>query len=425
MKNRYCFREAKRVIPGGVNSPVRSFAAVGGNPFFVERGRGSALWDVEGKRYIDYVNSWGALILGHAHPQVVAAVRRAALNGMTFGTPTRAETTLAQTIVGAFPSIDRVRFVNSGTEAVMSAVRLARAYTGRSRVIKFDGGYHGHVDYLLSKAGSGLATLGVPASQGVPRSFAKETVTVPFNDLGAFKQALKAHRGKIACVLIEPVPANTGLLPPEPNFLKAVRQLTQKEKIVLIFDEVISGFRVAFGGAQTKLKIRPDLTCLGKIIGGGFPIGAYGGRNSIMKLIAPTGAVYQAGTLSGHPVAMAAGIATLKTLKPAHYRQLEIRAVTLANGLRRAADQAGVKLTVHQVGSLVTPFFTGRPVRNAADVRRSNTKLYAALFRGMRERGVYVPPSAFEAWFVSAAHTPADIRRTVKAAENIFQRMSG
>jgi len=425
--NKQCFEEAQRYIPGGVNSPVRSFKAVGGDPFFVDRGRGAFLWDVEGHRYLDYVGSWGALILGHRPSKVVKAVKKALGRGTSFGTPTPLETALAKMIVEAFPAMDQVRFVNSGTEAVMSAVRLARAFTGRTKVLKFDGAYHGHVDYLLSHAGSGMATLGVPSSRGVPELCARETITVPFNDLPALERAVEAHRGELACVLVEPILANLGVLLPNAGFLAKVRMLTASAKIVLIFDEVITGFRVAYGGAQTRFAIEPDLTCLGKIIGGGFPVGAYGGRRALMELVAPVGPVYQAGTLAGHPIAMAAGLATLKELKRRRatlYRVLEAQGVALADGLRRVAREAGVSVTVNQLGALLALFFLEGPVRSAAEARRADAARYARFFHGLRRRGVYAPPSPFETWFVSVAHTEADITRTVAAAHAAFKEVA-
>ncbi|MBI4227170.1 MAG: glutamate-1-semialdehyde 2,1-aminomutase [Candidatus Omnitrophica bacterium] len=426
MTNAKCFEEAQRYIPGGVNSPVRSFRAVGGAPFFVERGKGAYLWDVEGRRYLDYVGSWGAMILGHQAPAVARAVTRAVARGVSFGTPTPGETALARAVVEAFPAMEQVRFVNSGTEAVMSAVRVARAFTGRAKVLKFDGAYHGHVDYLLSQAGSGLATLGVPSSQGVPEWYARDAITIPFNDIAALERAVHAHREELACILVEPVPANIGLLLPEPGFLARLRKVATDYRVVLIFDEVISGFRVAYGGAQTLFNVDPDLTCLGKIIGGGFPVGAYGGRNALMGLVAPAGSVYQAGTLAGHPVAMAAGLATLAALKQgggAFYKRLAGRAEALADGLRQAARETEAPLTVNQLGSLVTPFFMDREVRTAAEARRADVKRYATVFRALLRRGVYPPPSQFETWFVSAAHTAADVARTVAAVRAAFQEI--
>lgn len=426
MTNAQCFKEAQKYLPGGVNSPVRSFRAVGGAPLFIDRGQGAYLWDVEGRRYVDYVGSWGAMILGHRAPVVARAATKALGRGVSFGTPTPGETALARLVVEAFPAMDQVRFVNSGTEAVMSAVRVARAFTGRTKVLKFDGAYHGHVDYLLSQAGSGLATLGVPSSQGVPELYARDTITIPFSDVAALERAVHASRDELACILVEPVPANMGLLLPEPGFLARVRKVATDYKIVLIFDEVISGFRVAYGGAQTLFNVAPDLTTLGKIIGGGFPVGAYGGRAELMRLVAPAGPVYQAGTLAGHPIVMAAGLAALGALKQggaSGYKKLAARGEALAEGLRQAGRETETPLTVHQLGSLVTPFFTDREVRNAAEARRADTTRYAAAFRALLKRGVYPPPSQFETWFVSAAHTPADLTRTIAAVRAAFQEI--
>lgn len=425
MKNKQCFEEAKRYIAGGVNSPVRSFHAVGGSPFFVEKAKGPYLWDVEGTRYLDYVGSWGALILGHRPPTVMKAVKRALAHGTSFGTPSPLETQLARLIVEALPSMDHVRFVNSGTEAIMSAVRLARAHTGRTKVLKFDGAYHGHVDYLLSQAGSGLATLGVPSSRGVPELYARDTITIPFNDLPALERAIASYRGELACALVEPMMANMGLILPDPGFLAHLRALTREHKIVLIFDEVITGFRVGYGGAQTIFNVRPDLTCLGKIIGGGFPVGAYGGRKAIMDLVAPTGPVYQAGTLAGHPIAMAAGSETLKVLRKEQvtvYRMLAAKGRMLAEGLRKAAAVAEIPFTVNQHGSLLALFFKAPPVRNADDARKADATKYAAWFRALLKEGIYPPPSQYETWFLSVAHTDQDIRRTLAAAQAAFTR---
>ena len=424
MTNKACFDEARQYITGGVNSPVRSFRAVGGSPFFVEKARGPYLWDVEGHRYLDYVQSWGAHILGHRPAAVVKAVTKALARGTSFGTPSPLETALARLIVEALPAMDQVRFVNSGTEAVMSAVRVARAATGRTKVLKFDGAYHGHVDYLLAQAGSGLATLGVPSSRGVPELYARDTITIPFNDPAALERALTAYRDEVACVLVEPMLANMGLIPADAGFLAHLRALTAQAKIVLIFDEVSTGFRVAYGGAQTAFNVRPDLTCLGKIIGGGFPVGAYGGRRALMELVAPVGPVYQAGTLAGHPVAMAAGLAALTVLKQGRttlYRRLAAQGRALADGLRVAAAEAGVPFTMHQYGSLVTPFFRAAPIRHAEDARRADVTSYAAWFRALLKQGIYPPPSQFETWFLSTAHTEQDVARTVAAARAAFK----
>jgi len=425
MTNAACWKEAKRYLVGGVNSPVRSFRAVGGNPFFVDRGRGPFLWDVERKRYLDYVCSWGALILGHNHPAIAAAATKALVRGATFGTPTPGETALAKAITQAIPSMEQVRFVSSGTEAVMSAVRLARAATGRRKILKFDGAYHGHSDALLAKAGSGLATLGIPATPGVPPAVTQETITVPFNDLDAVKRSVRLYRKDVACVLVEPVVANIGVIPPAPGFLEGLRQLTREAGAVLIFDEVITGFRLGYGGAQEHFGVRPDLTILGKVIGGGFPIGAYGGSRKLMRLMAPAGEVYQAGTLAGHPVAMAAGLAALRALRaPGFYAQLEEKGWALREGLLHHADAAGVPVRVHQVGSLLTLFFAGRPVRNADDARAASAARYARYFRGMLKRGIYLPPSAYEAWFISAAHGTRELEMTLKAHRDVLKEIS-
>jgi len=417
-RSRRLYQEAQNYLPGGVDSPVRSFAAVGGTPPFLRRGRFSKVWDEDGNQYIDYVGSWGPLILGHTHPQVVNALLGAVNQGTSFGAPTEREVTLARLISEALPSVEMVRFVSSGTEATMSALRLARAYTGREKVIKFEGCYHGHVDALLVKAGSGAATLGVPTSAGVPATAAQTTLVAPYNDLEAVQRLFEAQPSEIAAVIVEPVAANMGVVPPEPGFLAGLRQITRAYHALLIFDEVVTGFRVAYGGAQTLYGIEPDLTCLGKVIGGGLPVGAYGGSREIMALVAPSGPVYQAGTLSGNPLAMTAGIETLRLIRePGVYQRLEERAARLGAGLREAAVRAGVPLTVNRVGSMLTPFFTPGPVFNYATAREANTQRYAAFFHRLLEAGVYPPPSQFEAWFVSGAHTEADLEATVQAAE--------
>ncbi len=424
LTNAACWKKAQRYLVGGVNSPVRSFRAVQGRPFFVDRGQGPFLWDVEGNRFIDYVGSWGALILGHRHPAVLQAVEEALKRGTTFGTPTPWETALAREIVRAIPSMEQVRFVSSGTEAVMSAVRLARAATGRRKILKFDGGYHGHLDALLTKAGSGMATLGIPASPGVPRSVTRDTITVSFNDTDAVERAIRRHGKTLACLLVEPVLANIGVIPPENRFLQALRALTRKAGILLIFDEVITGFRVAYGGAQRCYGVRPDLTVLGKVIGGGFPVGAYGGSRRLMRRVAPSGPVYQAGTLAGHPVAMAAGLATLRVLRTAGaYRRLEEKGRRLREDLVRAGKERGIPIQVHQVGGLLSLFFSGRPVRDAQDARGCDSARYARYFRGMLERGIYLPPSAFEGWFLSTAHGSKELSATVKAHREVLERL--
>ncbi|PIQ81920.1 MAG: glutamate-1-semialdehyde-2,1-aminomutase [Candidatus Omnitrophica bacterium CG11_big_fil_rev_8_21_14_0_20_64_10] len=414
--NKSCWEAARRVLVGGVNSPVRSFKAVGQSPIFAERGKGPYLWDVEGKRYLDLVASWGALILGHNHPAVVRAAEQAIHQGITFGTPTPAETELAQMIVQAVPSVEQVRFVCSGTEAVMSALRLARAATGRSKVLKFQGGYHGHSDGLLSSSGSGLATLGLPDSPGVPASAARETLTVPFNDPAAVRQAVRRRGKELAAILVEPVQANFGVIPPEPGFLETLRELADRSGILLIFDEVITGFRVGYNGAQRRFGVRPDLTVLGKVIGGGFPIGAYGGPKRLMKWVAPAGPVYQAGTLAGHPVAMAAGLAALKVLQAEGvYETLENLGGRLEQGLLEQGAGAGVPVTVNRVGGLLSLFFTDKPVRSSAEVKRSRTAAYPAYFRKMLAEGVYLPPSPFEGWFLSAAVGEKEIAELIRA----------
>jgi len=409
------FAEAQEVIPGGVNSPVRACRAVGTTPLFIERGEGAYVFDADGNRYIDYVLSWGPLVAGHAHPKVVAALSGALRRGSSFGAPTALETELAHAVRAAVPSMELVRFVNSGTEATMSALRLARAYTGREVIVKLEGGYHGHSDGLLAKAGSGPLTLGAPDSPGVPAAVAATTVTVPFNDLAALETVLRSYA--VATFILEPVPANMGVVPPAPGYLAGVRELTQRYGALLILDEVMTGFRTAYGGAQALYDVRPDLTCLGKIIGGGLPVGAYGGHREIMAMISPSGAVYQAGTLSGNPLAMTAGLATLALLRePGAYERLESLSARLEQGLREAAQTAGVPATVTRVGSLLTLFFTPGPVTDYATARGADTVRFAAFYRAMRAGGVYLPPSQFEALFVSLAHTEGDIERTLDVA---------
>ena len=411
------FAAAQRVIPGGVNSPVRAFRGVGGAPFFVARAAGSTLYDVDGRAYIDFVGSWGPLILGHAAPAVVEAVVEAAGRGTTYGAPTAGEVEMAEAISAAYPSMEMVRLVSSGTEAAMSAIRLARGATGRDLLIKFDGCYHGHADSLLVKAGSGAATLSIPDSRGVPPALAALTVTVGFNDIDAVAGAFRAHPDNVAAVIVEPVAGNMGVVPPAPGFLEGLRELCTRHGALLIFDEVITGFRVAYGGAQQRYGVRPDLTCLGKIIGGGLPVGAYGGRADLLAHVAPLGAVYQAGTLSGNPLAVAAGLAALKALGAGDpYARLEALGARAERGLREAARQADVPLTVNRVGSMLTAFFTEGPVRSYADARRADTERYARFFHAMLDHGVYLAPSQFEAAFVSLAHSDADLDRTAKAA---------
>lgn len=416
------FAEAQQLLPGGVSSPVRAFRAVGGTPLFISYGQGSQLYDVDGHAFIDYVCSWGPLILGHAHPRVVAALRDAIEKGTSYGAPTELELELAKLVQQAMPTIELIRFVSSGTEATMSALRLARAYTKREKIVKFAGCYHGHADCLLVQAGSGLMTLGLPGSAGVPQDVVKDTLVAPYNDLEAVHALFERFPDQIAAVIVEPVAGNMGVVPPAPGFLAGLRQITQAHETLLIFDEVITGFRVAYGGAQALYGIRPDLTCLGKIIGGGLPVGAYGGRREIMELVAPLGPVYQAGTLSGNPLAMSAGVATLKELDRSDaYGRLDELAGQLARGLEEVAHEAGVPLQLNRLGSMLTPFFTAQPVRDYASAQRADTERYARFFWGLVEREVYPPPSQFEAWFVSLTHTPEGIARTIKAAQDALQ----
>jgi glutamate-1-semialdehyde 2,1-aminomutase len=415
-KSEELFQRAQETIPGGVNSPVRAYRSVGGNPPFIARGEGAHIFDVDGNEYIDYVGSWGPLLLGHRHPDIVAALEGALAIGTSFGAPTEQEVELAEAIRDAVPSIEMVRLVNSGTEATMSAIRVARGFTGRDLTVKFEGCYHGHVDSLLVKAGSGVATLGIADTQGVPKAFCDTTIALPFNDAQAVEQAFRAHGNRIAAVIVEPVAGNMGCVPPLPGYLEALRDITARFGALLIFDEVMTGFRVAFGGAQQRYGIRPDLTTLGKVIGGGLPVGAYGGRKDIMRKVAPVGPVYQAGTLSGNPLAVAAGLAMLRYLKrhPEVYGQLEARTAELC-----AASPAGV--TVNRVGSMFTWFFTDQPVTDYESAKRSDTARFGRFFRAMLERGIYLAPSQFEAAFVSAAHSEEDIRETVMAAEETFR----
>jgi glutamate-1-semialdehyde 2,1-aminomutase len=415
------FARAREVMVGGVSSPVRAFKAVGGTPLFISRGEGSHIWSVDGGRYIDYVCSWGPLIAGHSHPKVVKAVSSAITRGTSFGAPSEPELKLAEKVCSCVPSIEKVRFVNSGTEATMSALRLARAYTKRDKLLKFDGCYHGHSDPLLTNAGSGLATLDVPSSAGVPSSTAADTVTVPYNDVEALESAFAAHRGELAAVIVEPVAGNMGVVPPKEGFLEAVRSLCSEDGALLIFDEVITGFRLSLGGAQAVLGVEPDITCLGKVIGGGFPVGAYGAADPLMRMVAPDGPVYQAGTLSGNPVAMAAGLATISLMEGgAGYRRLASTAARLERGLREEADRAGVALVTNRAGSMLGVFFSEKDVTNFEEAKGADRALYATFHRSMLEEGVYLPPSAFETLFISTAHTEADVDATVKASRRAF-----
>jgi len=410
------FKQAKKLIPGGVNSPVRAFGSVGSTPFFVRKASGSKVWDEDGNRYIDYVASWGPMILGHAHPTVVDAIRKAAKRGTSYGAPTAAEVEMAAAITRAFPSMDLVRMVSSGTEATMSAIRLARGTTGREKILKFEGCYHGHADSLLVKAGSGGATLGIPGSPGIPKGLAELTVTVPFNDLAAAKSAVKKHGRELACAIVEPAAGNMGLVLPAPGFLEGLREITAAAGIVLIFDEVISGFRLRFGGFQDLAGVRPDLTCLGKIIGGGLPVGAFGGRRDIMESLAPAGPVYQAGTLSGNPLAMAAGLATLGVLEnDADYRDLDRKTRRLCDGMMKLFRKKGIAASLSRRGSMFTVFFSAREVTDFSSALRCDTGLFARYFNAMLRRGVSLPPSQFETAFVSFAHSLEDIDRTLEA----------
>jgi glutamate-1-semialdehyde 2,1-aminomutase len=414
-KSEAAFERAQKVIPGGVNSPVRAYRGVGGNPPFIARGQGSHIFDIDGNEYIDYVGSWGPLLLGHRHPAIVEAVREALETGTSFGAPTEREIDLAEAIREAVPSMEMVRLVNSGTEATMSAIRVARGFTGRDLTVKFEGCYHGHVDSLLVKAGSGLATLGIADTQGVPKGFTDTTVALPFNSVDAVEAAFRVHGERIASVIVEPVVGNMGCVPPRPGFLEALREITARYGALLILDEVMTGFRVAYGGAQARFGIRPDMTTLGKVIGGGLPIGAYGGRADIMSRVAPVGPVYQAGTLSGNPLAVAAGLAMLRYLKahPEVYSELETKSAAIV-------DAAPAGITVNRVGAMFTWFFTDQPVTDWDSAKLADTGKFAAFHRSMLEQGIYLPPSQFEAAFVSAAHTDEDIRRTREAAGGAF-----
>jgi len=419
------FAAASRILPGGVDSPVRAFKAVGAEPVFIRRASGSRIVDVDGNEYIDYVMSWGPLIHGHAPRGLVKALAGAARDGTSFGAPSPLEVDLAERVRALMPSIERVRFVSSGTEATMSAVRVARAATGRDRILKFEGCYHGHADAFLVKAGSGALTLGTPTSPGVPRAASADTLVAAYNDLDSVKQVFDANRDKIAAVIVEPIAGNMGVVPPADGFLRGLREICRSHGALLIFDEVISGFRAAAGGAQAISGVRPDLTCLGKIIGGGLPVGAYGGRADLMDLVSPSGPVYQAGTLSGNPLAMTAGLWCLDHLSRKLYASLAALGARLASGLADAARDAGVALQVNAFGSVLTPFFTDRAVRDFQSATSANTRRYSTFFRGMLTRGVYPPPSQFEAWFLSGAHTVRDIDTTIRVAREAMRDVGG
>ncbi|MEC1472256.1 glutamate-1-semialdehyde 2,1-aminomutase [Bacillus haynesii] len=423
-KSKAAFEEAQRVMPGGVNSPVRAFKSVNMDPIFMERGKGSKIYDIDGNEYIDYVLSWGPLILGHSNEKVVKEIQKTAEYGTSFGAPTELETELAELVIDRVPSIEIVRMVSSGTEATMSALRLARGYTGRNKIVKFEGCYHGHGDSLLIKAGSGVATLGLPDSPGVPESIAKNTITVPYNDLESMKLVFQEFGDDIAGVIVEPVAGNMGVVPPVKGFLEGLRELTETHGALLIFDEVMTGFRVDYNCAQGYFGVTPDLTCLGKVIGGGLPVGAYGGKAEIMEKIAPSGPIYQAGTLSGNPLAMTAGLETLKQLTSESYREFSRKADRLERGISEAAEKNGIPCTFNRAGSMIGFFFTNEPVINYDTAKQSDLGLFAEYYKGMADEGVFLPPSQFEGLFLSTAHTDDDIEHTIKAAERVFERIS-
>lgn len=424
-KSKELFEKAVKLIPGGVNSPVRAFKAVGGDPLFISHGKGSKVYDVDGNEYIDYVLSWGPLICGHAHPTVVEAINEAAKKGTSYGAPTETESDLAALVLEAYPSMDKVRFVNSGTEATMSAIRAARGFTKRDKIVKFEGCYHGHADGLLAKAGSGATTLGIPTSPGVPKSYARETITVPFNNINVINNVIEKQWYDISCVILEPVIGNSGCVIPEEGFLEGLRRLTEKYNIVLIFDEVMTGFRLAYGGAQEAFNIKPDLTCLGKVIGGGLPVGAYGGKKEIMSIVAPEGPVYQAGTLSGNPLAVSAGIAILKLLKKSGtYDELEKLGAELEEGLKDAAKRAGSKTQFNRIGTMFCQYFNEYPVTDYESALKCDTRRFGRFFRALLEQGVYIAPSQFEAGFLSTVHTSKDVEKTVSASYEALKEIS-
>ncbi|PWW19664.1 glutamate-1-semialdehyde 2,1-aminomutase [Cytobacillus oceanisediminis] len=417
------FKEASKLMPGGVNSPVRAFKSVNMDPIFMERGKGSKIYDIDGNEYIDYVLSWGPLILGHTNDRVVESIKKVAEMGTSFGAPTEIENELAKLVIERVPSIEVVRMVSSGTEATMSALRLARGYTGRNKIMKFEGCYHGHGDSLLIKAGSGVATLGLPDSPGVPEGIAKNTITVPYNDLESVRYAFEQYGDDIAGVIVEPVAGNMGVVPPQPGFLEGLREITEQNGSLLIFDEVMTGFRVGYNCAQGYFNVTPDITCLGKVIGGGLPVGAYGGKAEIMKQIAPSGPIYQAGTLSGNPLAMTAGFETLSQLTPDSYKEFERKADRLEEGLKAAAEKYDIPHTINRAGSMIGFFFTNEDVINYEKAKTSNLEYFAEYYREMANQGVFLPPSQFEGLFLSTAHTDEDIEKTVEAAEKAFSKL--
>ncbi len=420
-KSRLAFVKAQKFIPGGVNSPVRAFKSVGRDPVFIDRGEGAYIWDIDGNRYLDFVGSWGPLIVGHAHPDVVAVIKRVAERGTSYGAPTEVETVLAEEVLKAYPSMDMIRMVNSGTEATMSALRLARGVTGRTKIVKFEGCYHGHSDQLLIKAGSGALTFGVPTSPGVPSQIAATTISARFNDLEGLSEIFAREGEEIACVILEPVAGNMGVVLPEDGFLQGVRRLTEEYGALLIFDEVMTGFRVSYGGAQAHFGIDPDITCLGKVIGGGLPVGAYGGKRRFMEQIAPSGPIYQAGTLSGNPLAMNAGLTTLRLLqRPGTYEALTSKTTRLAEGLKEIAREVGLPMWVNAIGAMFCPFFTDVPVKDYASACTSDVERFAKYHRGMLERGIYLAPSQYEATFLSTVHTESDIDHALEQARAVL-----
>ena len=424
-KSRRLFEEAVKIIPGGVNSPVRACRSVGMDPLFIKRAEGCYLWDADDNRYIDYVCSWGPMILGHSHPEVISAIKETLSHGTSFGAPTELEVEMARLIVDMVPSVEMVRMVNSGTEATMSAIRLARGYTRRDKIVKFEGCYHGHGDSLLVSAGSGMATLSIPACPGIPDDIAKNTISIPFNNVELLNRVFEEQGKDIACIIVEPIPANMGVVLPEEGFLETLRGITREHDSLLIFDEVITGFRVSPGGAQQLYNIMPDITCLGKIIGGGLPVGAYGGRREIMESMAPVGEVYQAGTLSGNPIAMSAGISTLKILKDDNvYRELEDKGRYLFNELERAARSSGIDVQMNYVGSLGSIFFTSQPVKDFDSARATNSDLFRRFYSKMRSRGIYLAPSPFEAIFISLSHDQDVLKYTIECAEDVFKELT-